>query len=145
MVKCRKGMSFLSFAIGGVFLTYLLLFVIGLFIQQYTVRQCDIYVDTIARKLVVCESMEQAKEVARQCIESVSITGVSEMSVDVDYAIGYNAEVWQKGGYLTINVHANISTGLFMGDKPYDRWLMKMIERNEVFQIGTDENTEAEE
>ena len=130
-------MTFLEFAIGMGCMTIIAVFIIDIFIHQYTARKLDTYIDQAARNLVVCHNLEEANEQAEQYADIIKegVANIEELEIRVDYAIGADI-AWRKGNYITISVEAKIHDGFAFSNSSYVRNIMKMIEHNESFTIG---------
>ena len=130
-IDWRKGSSFLEFAVISVLLLSLLLVIIGLFIKRFTVERCDMYADAIARDLVTCTSLDEAKDKANDELSYFEIPYVENMSVTVDYALGSRQE-WKKGNYIVVSFTGEISSVSTLTKTTYNADVMKMIENSNM-------------
>ncbi len=130
-IDWRKGGSFLEFAVISVLLLSLLLVIIGLFIKRFTVERCDMYADAIARDLVTCTSLDEAKDKANDELSYFEIPYVENMSVTVDYALGSRQE-WKKGNYIVVSFTGEISSVSTLTKTTYNADVMKMIENSNM-------------
>lgn len=125
----NKGFAMLEAIFTIPTLLFLLLFIVGMFIRQYTVRNVDLYTEYIARTLVVCESMEDAETKAEDLIDQMELSYLSELEVSIDYLPG-SQTTWRKGNYIQIVFHGKLNSVLLFGEKDYDTMITKMIEKN---------------
>lgn len=132
MLKKGTG-TFLEYVITSVFLMYFLLLIVGLFMKRYTIEKFDLYTNKIAREIVVCDSLESARQSAQtkmeDYFEEISLINPSEISVSVDYALGSNAD-WHKGNFITLTIYGKIKSAIMITDTDYEVSVMVMIEHN---------------
>ncbi len=130
-IDWRKGTTFFEFAVISVLLLSLLLVIVGLFIKRFTVERCDMYADAIARDVITCTSLDEARDRANSELSMFELPYVEEMNVTIDYALGSNRE-WKKGNYIVISFSGKISSVLTLTDTEYNDDIFKMIENSNM-------------
>lgn len=131
----RGGGTFLEFSITGVFLTTILILAIELFYRHYYINNFDLCVNQVARDIVVCDSLEDAKKLAKKNAKEYfeAVDGLSKDDierVDVYYAAGSN-QIWEKGSFIEVYVEGKIGGigGNIGKKKKHQAIVMMMIER----------------
>ena len=125
----------MEFSIVSVMLTTILLMIVNIFIKRYAIENFELYSDQIARDIVVCESLDAAKELAKNEAEvffgRTANIELKSLMVDVDYTMGSDRE-WKKGNYITLTIAGNINGfNMFVGNT-YTTDTMMMIEKDEI-------------
>lgn len=125
-INFKKGATFLEFSICIVFLMILLILVLSIFIRRYLCEKCDLYADTMARGIVVCETMDDANLYIESHPEFFDEDYIEDVTITIDYLIGSSPE-WKKGNYITITYICKINS-VFGGISEYTITITRMIE-----------------
>lgn len=133
-INFKKGAgTFLEFSITGVMLTWILLMIVGLFMKRYSIEDFELYSEQISREVVVCESLEDARQLAedrkQELFSQISTIDENSVTISVDYAPGSPQE-WKKGNFLVIYVTGHINSTLMITETNYSTRIMVMIENN---------------
>ena len=104
------GGEFVSAALTLSFLIQILMIAISIVITDYSVSQMEYAISVAARRVVVCESAEEALSTAREVIQQSNLPScISVDDVWVEYVAGSEHE-WKKGNYVDVGMHANITS-----------------------------------
>ena len=129
-INFRQGASFLEIGTTIAMLLYLLLTVVGIFIKRYTVEQLSLRADQMARKVVVCESIDDAEKTIEDNKDVFTdLAFVNDIDITVDYVPGGDAS-WKKGNYININYSADVDSITVLTKTHYNSRLTKMIEND---------------
>lgn len=110
MTLKRGSGTFLEFSITAVMLTSILLMIVNLFIKRYAIEDFELVANQISRDIVVCSSIEQAKEKADKEAQSLAdmVSHVNYLETEVNFAPGSDEE-WKKGNYILIKLKGVIA------------------------------------
>lgn len=125
-INFKKGATFLEFSVCIVFLMLLLIIVLSIFIRRYISEKCDLYADTMARGIVVCESMDDANLYISSHQDLFDYDYIEDVTITIDYLIGSEQE-WKKGNYISITYICKIDS-VFGGISEYTITITRMIE-----------------
>lgn len=104
------GGEFVGAALTLFILLQVMMIAISIVITDYSVSQMEYITSVAARRVVVCESEDEARETARSVVEQFTLPScVSVDDVWVEYVNGTEHE-WTKGNYVDVGVHAQITS-----------------------------------
>lgn len=131
----RKGEGeFLGGVISIIFLCYLLFIILGLFNFYNTSISMDNALTEISRDIVVCTSLDEARDTAREeaedYLEKIGNIRKESISAEVDFAAGSIDEEWRKGNFIDITISAYINTSEPFTSQTKTATTTVMIERN---------------
>lgn len=128
----KKGSgTFLEFSIVSLMMTCILIFIVHLFSTNSTIADIDLYSSQIARDVVVCSSMEEARAMAETEAEGFLSSVVENLVVTVSYYAGSEQE-WKKGNYIVVDIEGYIK-GYSQGERDYyQHYSLVMIEKGGV-------------
>ena len=125
----KGGASLLELSITTVLLASLLLIIVGLFTKKYTTENVNLLADQMARKIVVCSSLDEAEQYIDDNKDVFDMDFVEDMEIYIDYVPG-GEEVWKKGNFINITFHGKINSISAFTDTTYNVTITKMIEHN---------------
>lgn len=104
----------IGFGICMTFMTMFLIYLIGFFILTRTTNQMENAANLIARNIVVCDSIEDARVLAQDKAEEyltdyMSVISTDSIEAKVEYAAGADRE-WEKGNYITLFLTVDIDS-----------------------------------
>lgn len=104
----------IGFGICMTFMTMFLIYLIGFFILTRTTNQMENAANLIARNIVVCDSIEDARVLAQDKAEEyltdyMSVIYTDSIEAKVEYAAGSDRE-WEKGNYITLFLTVDIDS-----------------------------------
>ena len=113
--KWKRGSGeAIGFGICMTFMTMFLVYLIGFFILTRTTNQMENAANLIARKIVVCDSIEDARVFAQDKAEEyltdyMSVISTDSIEAKVEYTAGSDRE-WEKGNYITLFLTVDIDS-----------------------------------
>ena len=131
--KLQKGSGeFIGFSISMVGLCSFLVFFIGFYLFFQTTLAMENAANLVGRDVVVCESLEEAEELAQDGAETLlsGYQGLENIRAYVDYTPGSDEE-WKKGNFITVTIMADMTFSVPMVDSTKTVTNVVMIERSE--------------
>lgn len=129
----RGAGTFLEYSITGVMLTVILLMIVGIFIKRYSIENFNLYSNQIARDIVTCTSIEEARQraedEAQMYFSNIDTIDMSTLKISVEYSLGSDAE-WEKGNYITLYIEGYINSATILTSSYYNTSTMVMIEND---------------
>lgn len=122
----------IGFGICMTFMTMFLIYLIGFFILTRTTNQMENAANLIARNIVVCDSIEDARVLAQDKAEEyltdyMSVISTDSIEAKVEYAAGSDRE-WEKGNYITLFLTVDIDSHMPVMSSLKTVTVMMMIE-----------------
>lgn len=111
-IKWKTGAGeLIGYTVSMVFLCYLLIIIIGFMILNTNYSALENVSSVIARDVVVCTSLEDARMLAQSEAERYlqQYDSISEVKAEVDYTAGSDND-WLKGNFVTVTISGYIRT-----------------------------------
>lgn len=128
--KLKGSGEIIGYTVTSILLTIIFIFAINIFLYFYVESQIQSAADVIARRIVVCDSLEAARTKAQGTADEILVSkSIREGSVRVyvEYVPG-SIQEWKKGSFIMIFISANIRTGLPFSSGNVDTSTMVMVE-----------------